>query len=64
MTLEQVKAAKPTLDYDLHYGADTGPWTTAMFIEAVYRDVKKREPESRDFVKAGAKGSTTGKGKR
>ena len=41
MTLEQVKAAKPTLDYDLHYGADTGPWTTAMFIEAVYRDVSK-----------------------
>ena len=41
MTVEQVKAAKPTLDYDLHYGAETGPWTTAMFIEAVYRDVGK-----------------------
>jgi len=41
MTLDQVKAAKPTLDYDLHYGADTGPWTTAMFIEAVYGDLSK-----------------------
>jgi glyoxylase-like metal-dependent hydrolase (beta-lactamase superfamily II) len=41
MTVEQVKAAKPTLDYDLHYGADSGPWTTAMFIEAVYGDVSK-----------------------
>ena len=41
LTLDQVKAAKPTLDYDLHYGADTGPWTTAMFIEAVYSDVSK-----------------------
>jgi hypothetical protein len=41
MTLEQVKAARPTLDYDLHYGADAGPWTTAMFIEAVYHDVSK-----------------------
>jgi glyoxylase-like metal-dependent hydrolase (beta-lactamase superfamily II) len=41
LTLEQVKASKPTLDYDLHYGADTGPWTTSMFIEAVYRDVSK-----------------------
>ena len=41
MTLEQVKAAKPTLDYDGRYGSDTGPWTTAMFIEAVYRDVSK-----------------------
>jgi len=41
MTLDQVKAAKPTLDYDGRYGSDTGPWTTAMFIEAVYRDVSK-----------------------
>ena len=39
MTLEQVKAAQPTLDYDGRYGADTGSWTTAMFIEAVYREV-------------------------
>jgi len=41
MTLEQVKAAKPTLDYDGIYGADTGPWTTEMFIEAVYQDLSK-----------------------
>ncbi len=40
LTLEQVKAANPTLDYDLHYGAESGPWTTAMFVEAVYKDVK------------------------
>ena len=39
MTLDQVKAARPTLDYDGRYGADTGPWTTAMFIEAVYREM-------------------------
>jgi cyclase len=41
MTLEQVKAAKPTLDYDPRYGAKTGPWTTDMFIEAVYTSLKK-----------------------
>jgi glyoxylase-like metal-dependent hydrolase (beta-lactamase superfamily II) len=41
MTLDQVKAAKPTLDYDGRYGTDTGPWTTAMFVEAVYRDLSK-----------------------
>ena len=40
MTLEQVKAAKPTMDYDGLYGSDTGPWTTAMFVEAVYRSVR------------------------
>jgi glyoxylase-like metal-dependent hydrolase (beta-lactamase superfamily II) len=41
MTLDQVKAARPTLDYDGRYGSDTGPWTTAMFIEAMYRDAGK-----------------------
>jgi glyoxylase-like metal-dependent hydrolase (beta-lactamase superfamily II) len=39
-TLEQVKAAKPTFDYDGRYGAATGPWTTDMFIAAVYEGVK------------------------
>jgi glyoxylase-like metal-dependent hydrolase (beta-lactamase superfamily II) len=42
MTLDQVKAARPTLDYDRQYGADTGPWTTAMFIESVYRDLSQK----------------------
>jgi len=41
MTLEQIKAAKPALDYEGRYGADTGPWTTAMFIEAIYKDLSK-----------------------
>src|SRR5262245_18229449 len=39
-TLEQVKAAKPTLDFDGRWGATTGPWTTDMFIEAVYKTLK------------------------
>jgi cyclase len=38
MTLDQVKAARPTLDYDGRFGSNTGPWTTAMFIEAIYRE--------------------------
>jgi cyclase len=41
MTLEQVKAARPTLDYDPLYGAISGPWTTDMFVEAVYKSLKK-----------------------
>ena len=41
MTLDQVNAARPSLDYDLHYGADSGPWTTSMFVEAVYNDMVK-----------------------
>jgi glyoxylase-like metal-dependent hydrolase (beta-lactamase superfamily II) len=39
-TLEQVKAAKPTMDYDGRWGATSGPWTTDMFIAAVYRTVQ------------------------
>ena len=38
-TLAEVKAARPTLDYDGNYGSITGPWTTDMFIEEVYREV-------------------------
>jgi cyclase len=39
MTLEEVKAAKPTRDYDPEYGATSGFWTTDMFVEAVYRSL-------------------------
>ena len=39
MTLEQVKAAKPTRDYDPIYGSTTGFWTTDMFVEAVYKSL-------------------------
>ena len=38
-TLEQVKAARPTADYDVRFGATTGPWTTDMFVEAVYQSL-------------------------
>jgi cyclase len=37
MTLEQVKTAKPTFPWDGRYGSTSGPWTTDMFVEAVYR---------------------------
>lgn len=39
-TLEQVIAARPTADYDTRLGATTGPWTTNMFVEAVYTSLK------------------------
>jgi hypothetical protein len=39
-TVEQVKAARVTADYDTRYGASTGAWTTAMFVEAVYNSLK------------------------
>ncbi len=39
-SLAQVQAARVTADYDTQYGANTGPWTTAMFVEAVYRSLQ------------------------
>ncbi len=42
MTLEQVKAAKPTRDYDPIYGSNTGNWTTEMFIEAAYKSLSSK----------------------
>lgn len=46
MTLEQVKAAKPTYDYEPRWGATSGPWTTDMFIAAVYEGVKAQRSHS------------------
>jgi cyclase len=39
MTLAQVQAAKPTMEYDGLYGAAPG-WSTAQFVEAVFRGLK------------------------
>lgn len=46
MTLEQVKAANPTQGYRGRYGADSGPWTTDMFVEAIYNGLKKPAAKS------------------
>ena len=43
MTLEQVKAAKPTFDYDPLYGATTGFWTTDKFVDAVYASLAPKK---------------------
>jgi glyoxylase-like metal-dependent hydrolase (beta-lactamase superfamily II) len=43
MTLEQVKAAGPTYEYDPRYGAKTGAWTTDMFVEAAYKSLAAKK---------------------
>jgi len=40
-SLEQVLAAKVTTYYDKRYGANSGPWTTQMFVSAVYQSLKQ-----------------------
>ncbi len=42
MTVEQVKASRPTRDYDPRWGATSGFWTTDMFVEAVYKSVDRK----------------------
>ena len=43
MTLAQVKAARPTMDFDGRYGSTTGSWTTDMFVEAVYSSLQEKK---------------------
>ena len=40
-TLEQIARGNPTQGYRTRFGADTGAWTTGMFVDAVYKSLKK-----------------------
>jgi glyoxylase-like metal-dependent hydrolase (beta-lactamase superfamily II) len=42
-TLAQVKAANPTLGYRGQYGADSGGWTTDMFVETVFNELTRKK---------------------
>ena len=44
MTLEEVRAKKPTLDFDARYGIDAEFWSTARFIETIYNELKAAMP--------------------
>jgi len=41
MSLEQVQRARLTSDYDGLYEAPAGGWTSARFVEAIYRDLSR-----------------------
>jgi glyoxylase-like metal-dependent hydrolase (beta-lactamase superfamily II) len=41
MSLEQIRAARPMLDFDGRYGTSAGSVTPAAFVEAVYRSLSK-----------------------
>ena len=38
-SLREVLDARPTLDYDGRYGADSGLWTTEQFVTAIYAEM-------------------------
>ena len=43
LTLDQVKAGRPTQGWDNRYGSKTGPWTTDMFLEAAYKSLSQKK---------------------
>ncbi len=45
MTLERVKASSPARGYTRQYGATSGPWTTDMFVEAVYKTLPRENKQ-------------------
>jgi cyclase len=43
MTLVQIKEAAPARAFELEYGANSGPWTTNDFVEAVYKSLTAKK---------------------
>ncbi|HWN87094.1 MAG TPA: MBL fold metallo-hydrolase [Vicinamibacterales bacterium] len=56
-TLEQVKAARVSLDYDGVYGTASGPWTTDAFIAAAFTELSAAAARDRSSRTAAAPGS-------
>jgi cyclase len=40
LTRAQIQSARPTFDWDARYGAESGDWTTAMFVDAVITSLR------------------------
>jgi glyoxylase-like metal-dependent hydrolase (beta-lactamase superfamily II) len=45
--LEQVQAADPARGFKARYGAETGPWTSRNFVEAVFRSLQAQRRQTR-----------------
>jgi len=43
MTLDQIEAATPAEAYEPRFGSTTGPWTTNMFVAAVYHSLQAEQ---------------------
>ena len=56
-TLEQVKAARVSLDYDGVYGTSAGSWTTEAFIAAAFNELSAASARSRSSRSGAATGS-------
>jgi glyoxylase-like metal-dependent hydrolase (beta-lactamase superfamily II) len=56
MTLDEVRARKPTLDFDARYGLDAEFWSTARFIETIYRQMLAANPPTPPASRTPARG--------
>ena len=45
MTLDQIQAADPAKAYEPRYGSSTGPWTTRMFVAAIYHSLQAEKKQ-------------------
>jgi cyclase len=45
MTLEQVKASKPTKEYDGLYASNGSSYTADMFVESIYKSLSMKRPQ-------------------
>ena len=51
MTLDQIKAARPTRDYDGRFGKNPA-WTPNQFVEAIYRTLDRSvTPKNRKVIR-------------
>jgi cyclase len=47
MTLSQIEAADPAKAYEPRFGSTTGPWTTNMFVAAIYHSLQAEAAKKR-----------------
>ena len=43
MTLDEIKAASPTKGWSHRFGAGSGPWTTDLFVEAIFKSLTAKK---------------------
>jgi glyoxylase-like metal-dependent hydrolase (beta-lactamase superfamily II) len=63
MTLEQVRAKKPTLDWDARYGLNAAFWSTDRFVEQIYKDMVALNPPPAPARNQRNRGQSSGSGK-
>src|SRR5262249_13327785 len=52
LSLAQFKASHPTMDFDGRYGLKSGPWTTEMFVDAMYQNLSASAPKPAEKTSA------------